>query len=202
MLNFRSNGHRRVLPASALSNLGTLGVSLSDSILHSLAGPRAYLSKSTCCFLQLDSVLGFCLPVFFPRQDLKSDAHQSQSSIPLHSRKQLLPLLLPSLVYLCCPLLSMQVYFQTQVSLGEPFSGAQTGRHTHCLFGSCSRHPRSPLPGGASARQSSLQMEGLRFSGQRTWDGYSPGWCHLGPIMCPVMTSPLQPGRAGAEVTQ
>lgn len=78
------------------------------------------------------------------------------------------------------------------VSLGEHFPGAQTGR-SHVTSLACARHPRSALPGGASARLNSLQMEGLEFCRGRACAGCCPG-CHpVGPSPCPVMTSPRQP---------
>ena len=69
------------------------------------------------------------------------------------------------------PRLSVQVYFYTQVSLAEPCSGAQAGRahlpprrSAHTSFSPpVPTIPGPPLPGGASARRGSLQMEGLEF---------------------------------------
>ena len=106
------------------------------------------------------------------------------------------------------PRLSVQVYFYTQVSLAEPCSGAQAGgahlppgRSAHTSFlPPVPTIPGPPLPGGASARRGSLQMEGLEFWGEEPVMATPRDAVIWATSVSPVMTSLLQLGKAGIEV--
>lgn len=190
--------------SSVLFNLSTSGVPLPSrcppSRRASLKSPwgLSIPLPERLLVLPLRSCSASCSPEFFKCQDLKLAAYRSQSFIPFHSRRSLLPLPSPQsdgspLAAKNSPGHRKQACFQPQVSLGKPVPGQRRAGHT-CLPGCFARPPGSPLPGGASATQSSPQMERSGFWGERACDGGCPGCRPVGPISVLGMPPPpLQP---------